>query len=164
MAKERRLTIRSTGPYTACRHLARHFILGQIPPRCSGPVSSNVMRRPFKPSRAALRHEPRKSSLSVNVAFGRSRTRRSSPRTNIVLRQSFAFSVGCVRSKVCRAAPSRRLCCAHAGSRSESTVGANNRGFFQAAHNRSLNRTHCSVPSFGLKKLSPNADTPQRAG
>ena len=36
------LTIRSTGAYTACRHLARHFILGQIPSRCSGPVSSNV--------------------------------------------------------------------------------------------------------------------------
>jgi hypothetical protein len=36
------LTIRSTGPYTACRHLARHFILCQIPSRCSGPVSSNV--------------------------------------------------------------------------------------------------------------------------
>ena len=45
MAKERRLTIRSTGPYTACPHLARHFILGQILPRCFGPVSSNVMPR-----------------------------------------------------------------------------------------------------------------------
>ena len=124
----------------------------------------HVMRRPFKPSCAALRHEPRKSSLSLNVAFGRSRTRRSSPRTNIVLRRSFAFSFGCVRSKVCRAATGRRLFCAHSGSHTGSTVGANNRGFVQAAHNRSLNRTHCSVPSFGLEKPSPNANTPQRAG
>ena len=38
------LTIRSTGPYRACRHLARHFLLGQVPSRCSGPVSSNVRR------------------------------------------------------------------------------------------------------------------------
>ena len=30
--------------------------------------------------------------------------------------------------------------------------------------NHSLNRTHCSVPSFGLKKPSPNANTPQWAG
>ena len=30
--------------------------------------------------------------------------------------------------------------------------------------NQSLNRTHCSVPSFGLKKPSPNANTPQWAG
>ena len=30
--------------------------------------------------------------------------------------------------------------------------------------NHSLNRTHCSVPSFGLKKPSPNASPPQRAG
>ena len=30
--------------------------------------------------------------------------------------------------------------------------------------NPSLNRTHCSVPSFGLKKPSPNASTPQWAG
>ena len=30
--------------------------------------------------------------------------------------------------------------------------------------NHSLNRTHCSVPSFGLEKPSPNANTPQRAG
>ena len=30
--------------------------------------------------------------------------------------------------------------------------------------NQSLNRTHCSVPSFGLKKPSPNASTPQWAG
>ena len=30
--------------------------------------------------------------------------------------------------------------------------------------NPSLNRTHCSVPSFGLLKPSPNANTPQRAG
>ena len=36
------LTPRSTGPYTACRHLGKHFMLAQIPPRCSGPVSSNV--------------------------------------------------------------------------------------------------------------------------
>ena len=92
-----------------------------------------VMRRPFKPSCAVLRHEPRKSSLSLNVAFGRSRTWRRSPRTNIVLRRSFAFSFGCVRSKVCRAATGGRLCCAHSGSHTASTVGANNRGFVQAA-------------------------------
>ena len=30
--------------------------------------------------------------------------------------------------------------------------------------NQSLNRTHCSVPSFGLEKPSPNASTPQWAG
>ena len=30
--------------------------------------------------------------------------------------------------------------------------------------NPSLNRTHCSVPSFGLKKPSPNASPPQWAG
>ena len=30
--------------------------------------------------------------------------------------------------------------------------------------NQSLNRTHCSVPSFGLKKPSPNASPPQWAG
>ena len=30
--------------------------------------------------------------------------------------------------------------------------------------NQSLNRTHCSVPSFGLEKPSPNANTPQWAG
>ena len=30
--------------------------------------------------------------------------------------------------------------------------------------NPSLNRTHCSVPSFGLEKPSPNASTPQWAG
>ena len=30
--------------------------------------------------------------------------------------------------------------------------------------NHSLNRTHCSVPSFGLEKPSPNASTPQWAG
>ena len=125
-----------------------------MPTRRNGPVSFYVMRRPFKPSCAALRHEPRKSSLSLNVAFGAFRTRRSSPRPNIVPRQSFAFSFGCAQSKLCRAAPGRRLCCAHAGSRSASTVGASNRGFVQAAHNRSLNRTHCSVPSFGLKSLA----------
>ena len=43
----RGLTIRSTGAYTACRYLARHFILGQIPSRRSGPVSSNVRPRIF---------------------------------------------------------------------------------------------------------------------
>ena len=39
-------------------------------------------------------------------------------------------------------------------------------GFFVKAvrPNLSLNRTHCSVPSFGLEKPSPNANTPQRAG
>ena len=30
--------------------------------------------------------------------------------------------------------------------------------------NQSLNRTHCSVPSFGLEKPSPNASPPQWAG
>ena len=30
--------------------------------------------------------------------------------------------------------------------------------------NPSLNRTHCSVPPFGLKKPSPNASPPQWAG
>ena len=30
--------------------------------------------------------------------------------------------------------------------------------------NPSLNRTHCSVPSFGLEKPSPNASPPQWAG
>ena len=30
--------------------------------------------------------------------------------------------------------------------------------------NRSLNRTHCGVPPFGLEKPSPNASTPQWAG
>ena len=30
--------------------------------------------------------------------------------------------------------------------------------------NHSLNRTHCRVPPFGLKKPSPNASPPQRAG
>ena len=30
--------------------------------------------------------------------------------------------------------------------------------------NQSLNRTHCSVPSFGLQKPSPNASPPQWAG
>ena len=30
--------------------------------------------------------------------------------------------------------------------------------------NQSLNRTHCSVPSFGREKPSPNASPPQRAG
>ena len=30
--------------------------------------------------------------------------------------------------------------------------------------NQSLNRTHCSVPPFGLEKPSPNANTPQWAG
>ena len=30
--------------------------------------------------------------------------------------------------------------------------------------NPSLNRTHCSVPSFGLEKPSPNASPPQCAG
>ena len=44
----RGLTIRSTGPYTACRQLARHFILGQLPSRCSGPVSSNVSHQRWK--------------------------------------------------------------------------------------------------------------------
>ena len=42
LAKDCGLTIRSTGPIAACRHLARHFILGQIPPHRNGPVSSNV--------------------------------------------------------------------------------------------------------------------------
>ena len=43
------LTHRSTGPYTACRQLARHFILGQSPSRCSGPVSSNVSHHHSRP-------------------------------------------------------------------------------------------------------------------
>ena len=30
--------------------------------------------------------------------------------------------------------------------------------------NRSLNRTHCGVPPFGLENPSPNAATPQRSG
>ncbi len=30
--------------------------------------------------------------------------------------------------------------------------------------NKSLNRTHCGVPPFGLKNPSPNAVTPQRSG
>ena len=34
----------------------------------------------------------------------------------------------------------------------------------KALANPSLNRTHCGVPSFGLKKPSPNASPPQRAG
>jgi uncharacterized protein len=42
LARECGLTIRSTGPIAACRHLARHFILGQIPSHHNGPVSSNV--------------------------------------------------------------------------------------------------------------------------
>ena len=39
-------------------------------------------------------------------------------------------------------------------------------GFFVKAvrPNLSLNRTHCSVPSFGLKKPSPNASPPQWTG
>ena len=36
------LTIRSTGHIAACRHLPRHFILGQMPPHHNVPVSSNV--------------------------------------------------------------------------------------------------------------------------
>ena len=36
--------------------------------------------------------------------------------------------------------------------------------FIAVLANPSLNRTHCSVPSFGLEKPSPNANTPQRAG
>ena len=43
--KQRGLTIRSTGPIAACRHLPRHFILGQMPPHHNVPVSSNVRRR-----------------------------------------------------------------------------------------------------------------------
>ena len=38
----RGLTIRSTGQIAACRHLPRHFILGQMSPRHNVPVSSNV--------------------------------------------------------------------------------------------------------------------------
>ena len=36
------LTNRSTGPIAACRHLPRHFILGQMPSHHNVPVSSNV--------------------------------------------------------------------------------------------------------------------------
>ena len=35
-------TGRSTGPYTACRHLGLHFMLAQTPSCCSGPVSFDV--------------------------------------------------------------------------------------------------------------------------
>ena len=38
------LTLRSTGPIAACRHLG-YKSLAQMPARCNGPVSSNV--RPF---------------------------------------------------------------------------------------------------------------------
>jgi hypothetical protein len=38
----RGLTLQSTGRYTACQHLARHFILGQILSIRSAPVTSNV--------------------------------------------------------------------------------------------------------------------------
>ena len=36
--------------------------------------------------------------------------------------------------------------------------------YFSVLANPSLNRTHCSVPPFGLEKPSPNASTPQWAG
>ena len=41
---QRRLTIRSTGPIAACRHLG-YKILAQMPAHRNGPVSSNVRRR-----------------------------------------------------------------------------------------------------------------------
>ena len=44
-AKKSGLTIRSTGRYTACRHLG-YKSLAQIPATCSAPVSSNVSHQP----------------------------------------------------------------------------------------------------------------------
>ena len=44
--ESRRLTGRSTGRYTACRHLG-YKSLAQIPPTCSAPVSSNVSHHSF---------------------------------------------------------------------------------------------------------------------
>jgi hypothetical protein len=46
------LTLQSTGRYTACQYLARHFILGQILSIRSAPVTSNV--RPQEGSRYRL--------------------------------------------------------------------------------------------------------------
>ena len=43
----RGLTIRSTGHIVACRHLPRHFILGQMPSHHNVPVSSNYKGFPI---------------------------------------------------------------------------------------------------------------------
>ena len=43
-------------------------------------------------------------------------------------------------------------------------VACTSQAFFAVLANPSLNRTHCSVPSFGLENPSPNASTPQWAG
>jgi len=48
------LTRRSTGHVAACRHLARHFILVQMPSRLNVPVSSNVRQRQCKPRHRQL--------------------------------------------------------------------------------------------------------------
>ena len=43
-------------------------------------------------------------------------------------------------------------------------VAGTSQVFFVVLANPSLNRTHCGVPPFGLKKPSPNASPPQWAG
>ena len=53
------LTLRSTGRYTACLALARHFILGQTQPCRSAPVTSNVRRRKFNLPCSHDRYDPR---------------------------------------------------------------------------------------------------------
>jgi len=44
------------------------------------------------------------------------------------------------------------------------TAGNDRSQWGRVTANHSLNRTHCSVPPFGLEKPSPNANTPQWAG
>ena len=56
---QRRLTIRSTGPIAACRHLG-YKGPAQMPARRNGPVSSNVRPHIFN---AVLRHRSRIQSI-----------------------------------------------------------------------------------------------------
>ena len=72
-----------------------------------------------------------------------------------------ASSVRCSRTEGPRAAPGRRLCCAHTGARSAKSSAFMLSAFARAAYNWSLNRTYCGGPAFGLQKPSPNTSPPQ---
>ena len=141
-----RLTLRSTGHFTACQVWAK--IRAQTRPtvKCRLARTLGVVYPKFF---GQQRQRPRERHLFSTAAI---LSVHAAKRSNQIPLFSTVFRVHvCTSSKLTvRAAPSRRLLCSHAGSRSAMPAVLKLPASALATPNPAFNRTHCGVPAFGL--------------
>ena len=141
-----RLTLRSTGHFTACQVWAKIRAQTRHAAKCRLTFTLDVVYSKFcghQRHRTCERH-----FLSTAAILGTQETNRS----NLIPLFFTVFRVNvCTSSKLTVRVPaSRRLLCSHAGSRSAMPAVLKFPAFARATPNPAFNRTHCGVPAFGL--------------